>query len=460
MNRRKFLGAAAMMAAAAPGSRIGAAVGSSQLIDSCGCDPFLGQARDASYAIDPNGPTLASDAFRDLSSGIKITNLKVFGVSLTPNSDRPYVFVKLETNQPGLIGWGEATLEGKAQATMSCVQDFRDFLVGNDPMQVEHLWQSMYVHTFYRAGPLIGSAISGIDQALWDIRGKALNVPVYQLLGGPYDQRGIRGYYHVENISTAEDLAHLRETALHDGVSCLKIGLADHDYEWIETNAKIDRAVKHMQRVREGLGDSIDIAVDFHAKMGPAVASILIKEVEPLHLLFVEEPCPPENAAAMARIARHSTTPIATGERLVAAYGCRELIEMGAVDILQTDINHVGGISALWKVAAMANISNISMAPHACEGPIGGLATLHVDSAMPNFLVQEICSFVKPGDKEKIWEEWFGFPAMRMVDGRVPLPSKPGLGFELSEASLNKYPFGGTKPMEFVWHQDGSVAAL
>ena len=343
---------------------------------------------------------------------------------------------------------------------MACVEDFRDFLVGNDPMQVEHLWQSMYVHTFYRAGPLIGSAMSGIDQALWDIRGKALNVPVYQLLGGPYDQRGIRGYYHVENIRTAEDLAHLRETALHDGVSCLKIGLPDHDYEWIETNAKIDRAVKHMQRVREGLGDSIDIAVDFHAKMGPAVASIMIKEVEPLHLLFVEEPCPPENPAAMARIARHSTTPIATGERLVAAYGCRELIEMGAVDILQTDINHVGGISALWKVAAMANISNISMAPHACEGPIGGLSTLHVDSAMPNFLVQEICSFVKPGEKEKIWAEWFGFPAMRMVDGRVPLPTKPGLGFELSEASLSKYPFGGTKPMEFVWHQDGSVAAL
>jgi galactonate dehydratase len=279
-------------------------------------------------------------------------------------------------------------------------------------------------------------------------------------MGGPYDQRGIRGYYHVENISTAEDLAHLRETALQTGVSCLKIGLPDHDYEWIETNAKIDRAVKHMQRVREGLGDSIDIAVDFHAKMGPAVASIMIKEVEPLNLLFVEEPCPPENPQAMARIARHSTTPIATGERLVAAYGCRELIEMGAVDILQTDINHVGGISALWKVAAMANISNISMAPHACEGPIGGLATLHVDSAMPNFLVQEICSFVKPGDKEKIWAEWFGFPAMRMVDGRVPLPTKPGLGFELSEASLNKYPFGGTKPMEFVWHQDGSVAAL
>jgi galactonate dehydratase len=460
VNRRKFLGAAAVMAAAVPGSRIGASVRRSQLIDSCACDPFVAQARDASYAFDPKGQTRASDAFRDLSSGIEITNLKVFGVSLTPNSDRPYVFVKIETNQPGLIGWGEATLEGKGGSAMACVEDFRDFLVGNDPMQVEHLWQSMYVHTFYRAGPLIGSAMSGIDQALWDIRGKALNVPVYQLLGGPYDQRGIRGYYHVENIRTAEDLAHLRETALRDGVSCLKIGLPDHDYEWIETNVKIDRAVKHMQRVREGLGDTIDIAVDFHAKMGPAVASIMIKEVEPLHLLFVEEPCPPENPAAMARIAAHSTTPIATGERLVANYGCRELIEMGAVDILQTDINHVGGISALWKVAAMANISNISMAPHACEGPIGGLSTLHVDSAMPNFLVQEICSFVKPGEKEKIWAEWFGFPAMRMMDGRVPLPTKPGLGFDLSESSLNKYPFGGTKPMEFVWHKDGSVAAL
>ena len=135
------------MAAVAPGSRI-AAVRNSDLVDSCGCDPFLAQARDASYAYNPNGQTLASDAFHEFSSGIKITNLKVFGVSITPNSDRPYVFVKLETNQPGLVGWGEGTLEGKAQSAMSCIEDFRDFLVGNDPMLVEHLWQSMYVHTF------------------------------------------------------------------------------------------------------------------------------------------------------------------------------------------------------------------------------------------------------------------------------------------------------------------------
>jgi galactonate dehydratase len=336
------------------------------------------------------------------------------------------------------------------------MNDFKEFVIGSDPIQVEHHWQSMYVHSFYRAGPVMGSAISGIDQALWDIRGKYFGVPVYQLLGGPYDPLGVRGYYHA-NPRTREDLLKLRATAQSIGVSCLKLGLPEY-YEWIATRAQIDRAVRQMQFLREGLGPDIDIAVDFHAKTSPAVATIICKEIEPLKLLWVEEPCPPENPEAMARVARRTTVPIATGERLVAGYGCRKLIEMGAVDIIQTDINHVGGITGLWKVGAMANHANINMAPHACEGPIGGLATIHVDSSMPNFMVQEICSFVEPGEKEKIWEEWFGFPAMRMVNGRFPLATKPGLGFELSEESLAKFPFGGSHPMARVFAAgDGSV---
>jgi galactonate dehydratase len=213
-----------------------------------------------------------------------------------------------------------------------------------------------------------------------------------------------------------------------------------------------------MEILREGLGPDIDIGIDFHAKTSPSVASILVKEVEPLNLLFIEEPCPPENVKAMARVARRSTTPIATGERLIASFSCRELCEMGVVDIIQTDIAHVGGITALWKVAAMTSLSGISMAPHACEGPIAGLATVHVDAAMPNFLVQEVCSGVVPEMKEKAWEEWLGFPAMRMVDGRYPLPDKPGLGFDVNETALKKYPFGGTRPMARVFHTDGSVA--
>jgi len=431
MKRRSFFGAFAASNALAA--------------DWCGCAPGMQQ----------QPSPLGANAFQSVGSKLRVTAMKVFGVSLTPDSDRPYVFVKLETNQ-GLVGWGEGTLEGKAAAVMACVNDFRDFIVGSDPMMVEHLWQSMYVHSFYRAGPVIGSAISGIDQALWDIRGKALGMPVYKLLGGPLDARGVRGYYH-SRANTLDELRALRQTAVAQGVSCFKSGIPGY-YEWIETSAKIRAAVKHMETLREGLGPDIDIAVDFHAKTSPSVASILVKEVEPLNLLFIEEPCPPENVKAMARIARRSTTPIATGERLVASYGCRELIEMGVIDILQTDINHVGGITALWKVAAMANASGISMAPHACEGPIGGIATLHVDAAMPNFLVQEICGSVKPEEKERVWQEWLGFPAMRMVNGRFPLPEKPGLGFELTEAALKKYPFGGTKPMARVFHQDGSVA--
>lgn len=448
MNRRNFIGGASALAALAAQPLHAARESLPTLPDLCGCNAAFGQSMRSQVDNDA--------AFQEVNTKLRVTDMKVFGVSLTPDSDRPYVFVKIETNQ-GLVGWGEATLEGKAGAAMACVNDFRDFVIGKDPTQVQHIWESMYVHSFYRAGPVMGSAISGIDQALWDIRGKAMGVPVYQLLGGPFDEEGVRGYYHAENARTDEDLARLRETALKTGVSCFKVGLPDAAYEWIETTAKIDRAVQHIARYREKLGDSIDIAVDFHAKTSPSVAAILVKEVEPLHLLFVEEPCPPENVPAMQRVARRSTTPIATGERLIAAFGCRELIEKGIVDILQTDINHTGGLTGLWKVAAMANYSNVSMAPHACEGPIGGLATLHVDAAMPNFLIQEICSFVEPGDKEKVWADWFGFAPMRMVNGKFPLPQKPGLGFELTEAALTKYPFGGSRPMARVFHGDGSV---
>jgi galactonate dehydratase len=436
MRRRHFLHAFAA----------GASATSLRGASDCGCAMMPQSARPATAVADP---------FAETGSRVRISEMKVFGVSLTPDSDRPYVFVKLETNA-GVVGWGEATLEGKAGAVIACVNDFREFVIGKDPMQVEHHWQSMYVHSFYRAGPVMGSAISGIDQALWDLRGKILGLPVYKLLGGPVDPRGVRGYYHVRG-NTPEQLRELRQSANKLGITCFKSGVPGY-YEWIETNAKIRAAVRRLEMLRENLGPDIDIGIDFHAKTSPAVASILVKEVEPLNLLFIEEPCPPENVKAMARIARRSTTPIATGERLVAAYSCRELIEMGVIDILQCDINHVGGITALWKAAAMADASGISMAPHACEGPIGGLATVHVDAAMPNFLVQEICSGVEPEMKEKVWEEWLGFPAMRMVNGRFPLPDKPGLGFELSENALKKYPFGGTRPMARVFHEDGSVA--
>src|SRR5690348_17251706 len=447
MKRRNLLGmfaAAGAMGAAAPRRKAPA-------LSDCGC----GFQVQRSKATPPG-----SDVFRDVGSNLRITNMQVFGVTLDERiaqADRPYVFVKLETNQ-GVVGWGEATLEGKASAAMNCVMDLKDYLIGSDPMQVEHLYQVMYLGSFYRGGPVLGSAISGIDQALWDIRGKVMNMPVYEMLGGPIDVRGVRGYYHASAWTLAET-RELRDKTKAAGVTALKFQLPDL-LEGVETNAKIKRAVSHMEMLREGLGPDLDFAVDFHARPSPTVAAIILKEIEPLHLLFAEEVCPPQNVKARARAVRHSTTPIATGERLIASYGYQELIDLNVIDILQPDIAHVGGVTALWKVSATAEASGIRMAPHACEGPIGGIASLHVDAAGPNFLAQEICGFVDAGEKNRVWEDLMGFPAMRMVEGRYPLPTKPGLGVDISEAALKRYPFQGTRPFAMAFHEDGAVASL
>jgi galactonate dehydratase len=442
MRRRAFLGSFA-----AGASGLGAADHSYRV--GCGC------AMAPASAVPPG-----SEVFKDTGSKLRITDMKVFGVTLNENiarSDRPYVFVKLETNQ-GVVGWGEATLEGKASAAMACVQDLREFIVGSDPMQSEHLYQLMYIGSFYRGGPVLGSAISGIDQAIWDIRGKVMGMPVYRLLGGPVDPRGVRGYYHAQ-AWTLQEARELRDQTKAAGVTALKFQLPNL-MEWIETNAKLTRAVKHMEMLREGLGPDLDFAVDFHARPSPSVAAIILREIEPYHLFFAEEICPPENVRAMQRAARRSTTPLATGERLIAAYGFNELIDLGVVDVLQPDIAHVGGITALWKVSALAEAAGIRMAPHACEGPIGGIASLHVDAASPNFLAQEICGAVQSKEINAVWQDIMGFAAMRMIDGRYPLPEKPGLGFELNEAALKKYPFQGTRPFPPAFHEDGSLASL
>src|SRR5262245_48888463 len=259
MRRRAFLTAA------------GASFAASRLLAAdCGCEE---QTAAQSQAAPPphtqssgSAPSSATPwqrgEYDHVLSKVRITNVKVFGVTYDASSDRPYVFVKLETNA-GVVGWGEATLEGKAGAVIACVNDFRDFLIGSDPLQVEHHWQSMYVHSFYRAGPVMGSAISGIDQALWDLRGKILGLPVYKLLGGPVDSRGVRGYYHAR-ARTAEDLIKLRETAVRDGVTCFKTGPNVPTFEWIETHAKIDQVIKQLTQLREILGPDIDIGFGFH----------------------------------------------------------------------------------------------------------------------------------------------------------------------------------------------------
>jgi galactonate dehydratase len=373
---------------------------------------------------------------------------------------RDAVVVKV-TTEAGIVGYGESH-HGRCPGAVAVLVNttLKQLVVGQDANDVVGIWNKIYVRQLGSHGMGAGAclAMSGIDQALWDIRGKVMNLPVYELLGGPVDPQGIRGYYHAEAWSLAQ-ARELRDQTKAAGVTALKFQLPDL-LEWVETGAKLTRAVKHMEMLREGLGPDLDFAVDFHARPSPTVAAIILREIEPLHLLFAEEICPPENVRAMARAVRYSATPIATGERLIAAYGCAELIDLGVIDILQPDIAHIGGVTALWKVSAAAEASGIRMAPHACEGPIGGIASLHVDAAGPNFLAQEICGFVDGGEKAKVWEDLMGFPAMRMVDGRYPLPTRPGLGIDISEAALKRYPFQGTRPFPTVFHEDGSVASI
>jgi len=380
---------------------------------------------------------------------------------------RNWVFVKVLTDQDGLFGWGEATLEWHTRAVVGAIQDFAELVVGEDPTRVEHLWQMMFRQHFWHGHGIVrATAMAGIDLALWDILGKVANLPCSKLWGGPVRDH-IRTYCHLgggrmEDFydTRAEDAARfadLAKQAVEDGFTAFK-SMAVPPTLPIEGLPPIRTAEAAVAAMREAVGENIDIMVDCHARPSPAMGLQFAKALEPYGLYFLEEPCWPECVDGLAMINRAVTTPIATGERLVAAYACRELIEMGVVDILQPDINHVGGITALWKTAAMAAASGITMAPHNCEGPIGGLATIAVDAAMPNFLVQEVCSGVQPEAKEKIWEEWLGFPAMRMVNGRFPLLEKPGLGFDLTEDALKKYPFTGTRPMPRIFHTDGSVA--
>ena len=429
MNRRQFLGGVT-------GSVIAEGFSNAE---ACSCLP--GGSASSSLSTPPGK--------------IKITDVKTLAMTPSPTSDRPYVFVRIETNA-GLYGLGEATLEGKAGSILAAVSDYKEYLVGQDPTPIEHLWQSMYVGSFFRAGIGLCSAISGIDQALWDLLGKIYGLPVYRLLGAPRRPR-IRAYLGYDG-KTDDELQERMEAVRRAGVTAVKTGLPGETYELIETNKEIDRTVNYLAKVRELAGEQIDVAVDFHAKTSPAVAVIIAKEVEPLHLLWTEEPCAPENVDAMARIARRTTTPLATGERLVTLYGFRRLVEENIVDVLQPDINHCGGISAMLKISTLAEAAGLSMAPHNCTGPVGSMAVIQTDAAMPTLLCQENCLKGNP-EMERMLDDVLADPVLEIKDGYYEPPEKPGLGIELNESALKKYPFTGTKLMALVYHEDDSVAA-
>jgi len=375
---------------------------------------------------------------------MRITTVETF--HLEPR----WLVVKVTTDT-GIVGYGEPIVEGKALTVETAVREMSNYLIGKDPRRIEHHWQAIHRGGFYRGGPVLTSALSGLEQAMWDIKGKALGVPVYELLGG-HVRDSVRMYAHCHG-DTPEALAATARRRIADGFRAVKLAIDGPAWP-IETPEWVDGQVARVALVRDIVGASVDIAVDFHGRVGPALANTLIAELASQRLMFVEEPCLPDNPAAMAGIAARTTTPIATGERLFTRWQYRELLESGAVAVVQPDLCHVGGIFEGRKIAAMAETYYVSVAPHNPLGPISLAACLQLDACTPNFLIQEHPTLEDGSDiGHGILVDPF-----EIVGGSIAIPTGPGLGVEVDEDALARKKTNGDWESPRLWHDDGSVA--
>ena len=355
---------------------------------------------------------------------MKITKVETFLVK--PR----WLFLKIHTDE-GLVGLGEPIVEGRALTVATAVAELEPYLIGKDPTRVVHHWQAMYKHAFYRGGPVLTSAISGVDHALWDLAGKAVGLPVYKLFGGPLRDRvkvykgiGVHEVVDGDVVTTAVDRA---KEAVAKGFIALKTGVGGpRPARIVETPAFVDAAVEHFASLREAVGKEIDIAVDFHGAVSPQTAALLIKALEPYQPMFIEEPVQCQNVDILADLARKTYIPIATGERIFTKWGFREILEKRAAAVMQPDISHCGGITEARLIAGMAEAYYAAIAPHCPLGPISLAAGIHVDASIPNFLAQEHTTF-----GEGYLKQPFTFK-----DGYLELPTEPGLGIELDEEAM------------------------
>jgi galactonate dehydratase len=364
---------------------------------------------------------------------LKVTRLET--IMVKPR----WLFLKVHTNA-GIVGLGEPIVEGRAVTVTAAIKEIEPYLVGKDPRRVVHHWQAIYRHAFYRGGPILTSALSGIDTALWDIKGKALGVPIYELLGGPTRDR-VRVYAHANGPSQMKEM-------LAKGFTAFKTGPAKHrPSRYIETPAEVKYAAERFAALRTAVGDEVDIAIDFHGAISPATAKLLIKALEPYQPMFIEEPCQAQNHDIMAEIARGTHLPIATGERVFTKWGFREVLEKKAATVLQPDLCHAGGITEVRLIAGMAEAYYAAIAPHNPLGPISLAAGVQLAASIPNFLCQEQVS---------LGEGYLKTPFV-VRQGYLDLPKGPGLGIELDEHALANKIGHDWRNRESYDEDDGSV---
>lgn len=366
-----------------------------------------------------------------------------------------WLFLKI-TTASGISGWGEPVVEGKADTVKAAVEEMESYLLGKDARHIEDIWQVLYRGGFYRGGPVLMSAISGIDQALWDIKGKALGVPVYELLGG-----AVRDKMKMYGWIGGDKPAHVVEGArkrMADGFHAVKMnGCAE--LEWIDTPKKIDDAVKLISSVRDAIGYDRGLGIDFHGRVHKGMAKIFMRELDHLKPMFIEEPVLSENLEAFAALATYTSAPIATGERLFSRWDFKRLFEQGAVDIIQPDLSHAGGITEVKKIAAMAEAYDVALAPHCPLGPISLAAALQVDFNCLNAFIQESSIGIHYNEGVDLLDYLLNPEVFAIKDGYIDRPNLPGLGVEINEEKVREMAKTGHQWKNPVWrNEDGSVA--
>ena len=342
-----------------------------------------------------------------------------------------WLFVRVETAD-GAVGWGEASLEGYAEAVDGAIEALRDRFIGHDPRRIEDIWQIAYRGGFYRGGPVLMSALAGLEQALWDLKGKALGVPAWELLGGRVRDR-IRAYAWIGG-DRPDEIGEAATARREQGFTAVKMN-ATAELDWIGTPRVLEDVVK---RVEAAQAAGMDVGLDFHGRVHRPMAKQLARLLEPLGLLFIEEPVLSENPEALAQIAAMTSTPIALGERLYSRWDFKPFFEAGVVDIIQPDLSHAGGLLECRKIAAMAEAYDIAVAPHCPLGPLALASCLQLAACTPNVAIQEMSL----GIHYNVGHDLLSFvtdpETLTPVDGFLPIPHKPGLGVTIDEAGVRE----------------------
>lgn len=377
---------------------------------------------------------------------MKITRLTTY---LVPPR---WVFLRVDTDE-GITGWGEPVIEGRAETVRTAVAELSDILIGEDPLRIEYHWQRLTKGGFYRGGPVLSSAVAGIDQALWDISGKTLGVPVYRLLGGPVRDR-VRVYSWIGGDEPAE-AADLAREQVEAGFTAVKMN-GSGSMEPIDTLAHAEGIVDRLAAVRDAIGPDRDVAIDFHGRLSTAMSRRVLPLLEPLFPLFVEEPVLPEFSRDLRRVADSTSIPLATGERLYSRSDFRDVLPTG-IAVAQPDVSHAGGISELRRIASMAEAYDVTIAPHCPLGPIALAASLQIAFAIPNFLIQEQSVGIHYNVGNDLLDYLADPRPLHFVDGYALQPTVPGLGIEIDQAAVERTAATGHDWHNPIWFgRDGS----